>query len=70
MQNLEQLERTAVEVIRNAGRYEHYLRHFGLEAAGVADWLECQVPKVRRVISAVARTAASELNNAFKGNKS
>lgn len=60
MAKLDEVERTAIGLIRNAGRYGVYLTHLGFEVAGVADWLENQIPRVRRAFSVIATVATSE----------
>jgi hypothetical protein len=62
MDNWSHIEKTAVDMIRGAGRYGVYLSHLGFEVAGVADWLESQVPRLRGAVSAMARAAAVELS--------
>jgi hypothetical protein len=61
MEKLNQIEKTAMDVIRGAGKYGVYLSQLGFEVAGVADWLECQVPRIRGAFSAIARAAEAEL---------
>jgi hypothetical protein len=61
MDKLNELEKTAVDVVRGAGRYGVYLSHLGFEVAGVADWLELQIPRFRRAVLAMARAAGEEL---------
>ena len=62
MDNWNHVEKTAVDLIRGAGRYGVYLSHLGFEVAGVADWLESQVPRLRGAVSAMARAAAAEMS--------
>jgi hypothetical protein len=62
MDKLGQIEKAAVDLIRGAGRYGVYLSQLGFEVAGVADWLEIQLPRVRGAVTAVARAAAAELH--------
>lgn len=64
MERFENIERTAVSVVRTAGRYGVHLTHIGFEVAGIADWLEHQIPRVRRAISAVAEVAVAEIERA------
>ena len=63
MDKLENIERAAVGLVRSAGRYGVHLTHIGFEVAGMADWLELQIPRVRRAICAVADAAATELGH-------
>jgi hypothetical protein len=61
MEKLGQIEKAALELIRGAGKYGVYLSQLGFEVAGVADWLELQIPRVRSAVTAVARAAAAEI---------
>lgn len=60
MAKLDEVEQTAIDFIRGAGRYGVYLTHLGLEVAGVADWLENQVPRLRRAFGLIATVATTE----------
>lgn len=60
MAKLDEVERTAIDLIRGAGRYGVYLTHLGFEVAGVADWLENQIPRVRRAFGVIATVATAE----------
>ena len=61
MDNWSHFEKTALDLVRGAGRYGAYLSHLGFEVAGVANWLESQIPRLRGAASAMARAAAEEL---------
>ncbi|MDX2087864.1 MAG: hypothetical protein SFX73_08440 [Kofleriaceae bacterium] len=67
MEKLDNIERTALELVRGAGRYGAHLTHLGIEVAGAADWLEVQIPRVRRALSAVAEAARVELGRVMTG---
>ena len=62
MERLEHIERKAVDFVRGAGKYGAHLTYLGLEVAGMADWLEAQIPRVRRTLGAVATAVMSELS--------
>jgi hypothetical protein len=66
MDKFDEIERSAMGLIRGAGRYGVYLTHLGFEVVGVADWLESQVPRVRRAVRAMADAAARELTGALE----
>lgn len=61
MDKLKHVEKTALDLVRGASRYGVYLSHLGFEVAGVADWLECQIPRVRGALAAMVRAAAAEM---------
>lgn len=70
MAKLDDVEQTAIGLIRGAGRYGVYLTHLGFEVAGVADWLENQIPRVRRAFGVIATVATTECERAaheFRG---
>jgi hypothetical protein len=70
MAKLDEVERTAIDLIRGAGRYGVYLTHLGFEVAGVADWLENQIPRVRHAFDVIATVATTECERAaheFRG---
>jgi hypothetical protein len=70
MDRLSQFEKTAVDLVRGAGRYGAYLSHLGFEVAGVADWLESQIPRLRPrlrgAVLAMARAAGEELTRSSR----
>ena len=61
MDKLSHIEKTAMDLVRGASRYGVYLSHLGFEVAGVADWLESQIPRVRGAVIAMGRAAAAEI---------
>lgn len=67
MEKLDEIERTALGVVRTAGRYGAHLTHIGFEVAGFAEWLELQIPRVRRALCAVADVAQAELGRVVEG---
>lgn len=65
MDKLDEIEQSAMGLIRGAGRYGVYLTHLGFEVVGVADWLESQIPRVRRAFKAMTEAAAHELTRSM-----
>lgn len=61
MDKLTKIEKTAMGLVHDAGRYGAYLSHLGFEVAGVADWIETQIPKIRVALEAMALAAGEEL---------
>lgn len=68
MDKFDEIERSAMGLIRGAGRYGVYLTHLGFEVVGVTDWLESQIPRVRRAFRAMADAAAHELTRSGDNN--
>lgn len=67
MERLEGMERRAMELVRGAGRYGVYLTSLGFEVAGVAEWLELQIPRARKTIESVACAIIDELGRTGDG---
>lgn len=62
MDKLTDIERSATDLVRGAGRYGVYLTHLGIEVAGVADWLESQIPRFGSALRAMVEAASRELS--------
>ena len=58
------IEEKALDLVRGAGRYGGYLSALGFEVTGLADWLEIQIPRVRRGLDAAATAIVAELKRA------
>lgn len=55
------LESAVLGIVRQAREHGAWLSQLGYEVSGLADWIECQVPKLGNALRGMARTAIHEL---------